>query len=516
MPPSNENNFVAQLGRISGKMLSENLLRNGIDLTVRDSDTDPDLLYLQVTDKKIGINTDTPIFTLDVNNLILSTDLISDQATIDNIVFESTAKITTVTGEINVEPASPNPTVIFDRLQAGNVVFNNNVIENVFLNQNLVFDPSGSGPTELKNDTNITGNLYTTGTITLDGNLSTSENIIIGNNITNDIITLLSNFQSDIKPSTDIIYDFGSGSLRWRDVYTQFTEISTSLAVNNVSISNPATISSTSGNLNFNLLGPDPQMNFSNGLSTPDFLIIGNKISGKLNKNVNLEASGVGIVLFNNDTNFLTNLNNTGNTTIIGNFFTNSNITLGDNLNDTVSINVSLDQDILPGTTLTLDLGSSTNRWDNAYIPDWTKITTISPQTALVGNNMQLGGTNNIIPLIGNSDFILTSGTGIYDIERIRFQENDITNLDNTPLTLTALGIGYYVIEGDNGFVIPAGTTAERPISPTQASTRWNTDLEYIECFDSITQTWRRSIGSGDVNIDEMEDYSFFYTIILG
>ena len=47
--------YVSALGRISGKLLSENLERQGVDLTFRNEQYDPDLLYLDVTNMRIGI-----------------------------------------------------------------------------------------------------------------------------------------------------------------------------------------------------------------------------------------------------------------------------------------------------------------------------------------------------------------------------------------------------------------------------------------------------------------------------
>ena len=36
---------------------------------------------------------------------------------------------------------------------------------------------------------------------------------------------------------------------------------------------------------------------------------------------------------------------------------------------------------------------------------------------------------------------------------------------------------------GENGFVIPAGSNAERPVRPELGDTRWNTDEDYLEAF---------------------------------
>jgi hypothetical protein len=63
--------------------------------------------------------------------------------------------------------------------------------------------------------------------------------------------------------------------------------------------------------------------------------------------------------------------------------------------------------------------------------------------------------------------------------------------------------------------VIPSGTDAERRGSPELGETRWNTDQQYLECFDGTV--WQVSIGSGPVvTINDMDDLSNIYTLVLG
>ena len=40
-------------------------------------------------------------------------------------------------------------------------------------------------------------------------------------------------------------------------------------------------------------------------------------------------------------------------------------------------------------------------------------------------------------------------------------------------------------------FTLPAGTTAQRPASPVQGMTRYNTTLGYIEWYDGAGAAWR-------------------------
>ena len=77
---------MSQLGRISGRLLQDNLLRDGVDLSFKNSQGDTALLYLDVTTKKIGVNVDVPSRDLEVaagSTLFTSTTL-ATQATISN------------------------------------------------------------------------------------------------------------------------------------------------------------------------------------------------------------------------------------------------------------------------------------------------------------------------------------------------------------------------------------------------------------------------------------------------
>jgi len=71
---------------------------------------------------------------------------------------------------------------------------------------------------------------------------------------------------------------------------------------------------------------------------------------------------------------------------------------------------------------------------------------------------------------------------------------------------------------GDNGFVIPSGTSAERRASPELGETRYNTTLpldQYLESYDG--SVWQLSTGGGEtVTVQFMEDLGFVYSAILG
>lgn len=353
------------VGRISGPLLNANLLRNGIDLSF-----DTDHLYLNVTDDRIGINTDSPQYDLDVNSTIRTTDLLGTTARFDNVRFSGNT-ISTVTGPLNIVTSDPNSTTTIGGMLSDNLEFNDNFIKSLS-NSNIVLDPNGSGNTVLEANVHITDDLYVSGNINVDGNLSTASNIVIGDEIL-DTITIAPDFTQSIIPGQD-------------DVWS-----------------------------------------------------------------------------------------------------------LGENTGD-----------------------SSPRRWSQTFVTDLSTVTTNRPNAVKVSDQLWLDGTvNNITGLQSNEDILLSPDTGITIIESTQWQDNDITNLLNTPLTFTSTGIGYLRIMGDNGFVLPAGDSASRPSSPELGDTRWNTDEEYLECFDG--SVYQLSTGAGgEVTTDIMEELGNLYSLVLG
>jgi hypothetical protein len=400
--------YVAQLGRISGKLLSDNLVRHGVDLAV-----DNDLLYLKVSPRisgteqdgedgdpnydssiplnhlgtGIGINTDSPAYDLDINSAIVTlVAQATSELTVSNIKLQSPNTFTTTVGQIEITPSGPNPTAIFDRLGFldpslnPSFFFDENTIQS-FGNRSINFNPNGTGTIELQTNTNVTGNLFVTGNINISGDLSKQGNLIIGD----DVID-------------------GEGNI-------------------------------------------------------PE--------------------------------------------------------------NDILNLNVPISQNLIPGIDNGYDLGrdrydSSPRRWAWAEIPDWTNIDTIRPETAIISNQIRIDGlANTIFATQSNEDISLNSDTGLVYIERTSWQASDITNLDNTALTLASTGIGYTRFVGTNAILLPAGDIASRPSAPEVGDTRWNTESGYLECFDGTV--YIIATGPGDVvGIQDMEDLGNIYSLILG
>ena len=414
-PSGSENNYVASLGRISGKALEANLLRNGIDLAFNG-----DLLYFKVSPviagseadgedgdpnydstlpaalagTGIGINRDVPIYDLDVNSNIFTRELtVTNQLSIDNIVVNVPNTFTTTVGGIDIFIAGAD--IFHDRLNTANLDINDNYISS-FNNSNITLDPNGTGRVEFLANTNITGDLVV-GTalaprnITISGNLSKQGSIFLG----------------------------------------------------------------------------DDQVDEEGLLSE----------------------------------------------------------------NDTIIFNTDFTQSIIPGKDLTYNLGidksdSTPRRWSQLHSPDWTNITTgawpgsgLRTPVLTVSDQLRLDGIMNKISAVqSNEDVELLPDTGIVYIERTKWQDSDITNLNNTALTIASTGTGYTRFEGTNGMVIPAGPTSDRRANPELGETRWNTTVpldQYLESYDG--SVWVLSTGGGEIVTQRlMEDLGFIYSAILG
>jgi hypothetical protein len=441
-----ESLFTAQLGRIGGKLLADNLLRDGRDLAF-----DTDLLYLKVspkvadtvsagsfqlgvrykiltlgttnflligsfsntvgtiftatgpgsgtgtadrldddaldpnpqsgTGRAVGFNLDNPAYDLEVNSQINTVGMAATSAAfISNFIISNTNRISTSFGGIDIFMTGADPEARFDTLASDGVYFNDNIIGS-YTNQNIRFDPNGTGTIELQANTNATGNIFTTGNISMSGNLSKQGNLILGD----DIID-------------------GEGNL-------------------------------------------------------PE--------------------------------------------------------------NDTVNFAMPFDQSLIPGIDLGYDLGgslgdSTRGRWAQLHSPSWNDITTIIPSSATVSDQIFIGGAlHEITSVQSNDDLVLNADTGIYFIEDTKWQDDTITNLLNTPLSIKTTGIGYYRFAGTNAILIPAGDDTTRPSSPELGDTRWNTDQGYLECFDGTVYVVATG-GGIEVTTEIMEDLGHVYTLMLG
>lgn len=307
--------------------------------------------------------------------------------------------------------------------------------------------------------------------------------------------------------------------------YTRITnlEVTTQATIDNIRITAPNTITTVTGPIYITPTETsNPYIQLERVL-TGQLELNGNQIRNyQTNGSIVLNPNAAAGFEIEDTTNITGNLSVSGNTIVNGNLSAADNIIVGDNKLDIVQIAPDFTQDIIPGVDLNYDLGadaadSSQRRWAELYIrDDLTHTGLVLPLRVNISDQLKLDGNNGqIFALQSNDDVVLNPNTGITYIERTKWENNYITNLENTPLTLIGTGTGYYKIQGTNAISIPAGTTAERYGTPELGMTRWNTDLQLLECWDGTA--WITSLGPGTiVDVPFMEDLGNIYGLILG
>jgi hypothetical protein len=221
---------MSQLGRIGGQVLTDNLLRAGVDLAF-----ETDLLYLDVANQRIGIKKSVPVYDLDVDSEIVTNNLtVTTQLSIDNIVVNSPRTFTTSVGGIDIFIAGSD--IYHDRLITANLEVNDNYISS-FSNSNITLDPAGTGTVEFLANTNIVGDVVVGTTlaprnININGDLSKQGSLILGDQII-DTVTINTDFAQSIIPGDDLVWSIGentgdSSARRWAQVHSpDWTNITT-------------------------------------------------------------------------------------------------------------------------------------------------------------------------------------------------------------------------------------------------------------------------------------------------
>ncbi len=195
------------IGKISGPLLKENLIREGINLAF-----ETDLLYLDVNSRRIGIKTSSPTHDLTVNGTTRTNTLeVLDSASIGNLVLDNN-QIYSTTGTLNLSPTIGGQVVYQSKLLVDDIQIEGNQIATVNSNADLNFVTSGTGKINLNANTEVLGNLHATGTITADGNLTLGD----GNT---DNITFNADIASNIIPDIDNTFQLGDASKRWKDIW---------------------------------------------------------------------------------------------------------------------------------------------------------------------------------------------------------------------------------------------------------------------------------------------------------
>jgi len=283
----------------------------------------------------------------------------------------------------------------------------------------------------------------------------------------------------------------------------------------NIIFQTDGTVTSQVGPIIFDLPAGNSQITMGSFL-TSDFKVKDNYIQATtLNSDINLYANGAGIVdiqsnaTISNDLYIDGSISTDVNMTVYGQFI------IGNDPLDTVVIEPNFSQDVVPLGTGIFDLGSASYRWANAYINNVPDLLpeNITTSEIIVSNQIKIN-TLGISTIQSNDPLLVSSGSGFINLESLIINDGNIDTVTSTPITISSTGTGYVEIVGTNAMVVPVGTTAERPYGEI-GETRWNTDLQYLECFDG--SVYQVATGGGVVVTAEvMQEFADIYALILG
>jgi len=473
------------VGRISGPLLKDNLLRNGVNLAF-----ETNLLYLDVVNSRVGVNTKSPTNDLSVNGTTRTTNLYTtNSATIGTLTF-SGSTISSLNSTITFSPSGPNATVYQGTALVGNLSLTGNTFSSTNTNGSINFTANGSGSINLNNNVLVTGNIHATGNITADGNIT------LGNAPT-DTVTFSAEVASSIIPSANNTYNLGSFSLQWANVYAS-NITSTSSTFGNVTISGN-TITTTTGNLNLTANG-------SGSVQIQNIAVNNNVISSVgTNTNIVLQPQGTGSVIFNGASVIIPVGTTAQRPSPASNGMIRYNTSLSryEGYTGTGSIwavlggvssidgNTRITPENTPGAGDNI-IRFYANNTLTAYI-DSSKLYTNDFQTS----GLEISNST-ISALTANTDInFATTGTGGIVFGNLKFTTNTITNISANAVTnFVETESGYVSIPGTYGVVIPVGTSSNRPpvLYTETGMVRFNSELGYVEVFNGAS--WANIAGS--------------------
>ena len=627
-----ESAYVAQLGRISGKLLQPNLTRSS-NLSVRNGPSDADLLVVDVINQRIGFNAAAPTRDLDSPGYSKVTgDVIVNgvKATIDNIIIGTDNIFRTTVGPISVETSNPNTKFYHGQLLTDELDFNGQSIKGLNSNQSIVLSASGTGKVELLANTVVTGNVEVTGNIRGRQYVQLNGQLIVGDNAV-DTIAINTDFRQGLIPGAANTYDLGSSSKKWDRIQLYGIDNVNSFVADGFTVSDQLraigitnTISSMQSNDDVRLIADSGNIYLESfkieDITYYDIASIGTFLEDDGFGGVD-SRPGLGFS-FNNDGTVVFVLtdyasvrsyplstaydpssigdkNSYSEINLIGLGGVNTSSNLGgmffksDGTRFYVSgrtgtsrrifqYNLSTPWNITTATAAGSLSISSFDTYDLWFSPDGTKLivhqklsrTFLYYQLATAWNiagsivtsltyslaaaasltwvfafsndgltiycNSLLGEFQIIslpVAFQPDSGTLIDQGETVYTdlyVTSLKIYNDDffiinyaalakltitvnpvkVINQLNTPVEFIQTGTGYLRFVDNNGFLIPAGTTAQREVLGL-GTTRWNTDLDYLECWDGTV--WQVATGGGNVVTEEaMDELGRLYSLILG
>lgn len=489
------------VGRISGPLLKQNLLRNGVDLAF-----ETDLLYLDVNNRKIGVNTASPQYDLDINGTLRSIDSVTSGTAYVGDVRISGNTIDTVQNTLQLTTVGSDKVTALKTFEVDDLRFQTNVISTTVSNADIDIFPDGTGEVNITGNTNITGNLDVTGNISASGDVTVAGNVVIGDEAT-DTISIVAGITSDLLPDQTATYNLGTPAKTWNSIhagsaYIDDIQIDTGVIQNTVS-------------------NADLELRYAGNGSViiDDFIFKGSRISSANDITiapatgiVDIDATGsiripsgttaqrpaipaVGMIRYNTDTQKFEGYD--GNWIVLTGVY-------------------DLDAD----TYITAELTPGANDDTIRFYAGGQLIATVTQTEFNVArlqvDSLRLDG-NTISTTTANTDLILApNGTGGVQIGNVNISGSTINNTSvGGALTLSSPNGGYFKIDGTEGFVVPVGTGSQRHPSPVIGMMRWNTTDGRLEIYDGTA--WDSVAGSsGAVSQTDAQNIALELVLSLG
>ena len=174
---------MAVIGRISGPLLAQYLFRDGVDISFYNAASSEDpVLYLDVTNTRVGIRKNTPLYPLDVKG--------------------------TINGDVLRILETPGQASTTGFGTIGKIYISTNTISSTVGPVNI--SPQGGDDINLLSNTTVFGDLHATGNISADGDIGLG-------NVPTDRLKITAEVASNIIPATDKTYTIGAAGASWAE-----------------------------------------------------------------------------------------------------------------------------------------------------------------------------------------------------------------------------------------------------------------------------------------------------------
>jgi hypothetical protein len=192
---------------------------------------------------------------------------------------------------------------------------------------------------------------------------------------------------TDLIPDVDGVYNLGSATKKWNDLYLNGTTI----FLGDAEISSDATsVTITTADGTEFILSAD-------GISGNTEIQITNNtiVTTTPDTNLIISPAGDGTIELEADVNVTGNLDVTGNINLSG------NLTIGDQPLDTVTVSADFTSSLIPNASATYDLGSATQSWQKLYVD------------SIGSNTADLTIDSNLVTTLTEIDVVNTTATTV-------------------------------------------------------------------------------------------------------